>query len=107
MLLQVLKSVGAYTVALDYYGQGKPGALSLAFTVSNRKALQHQLARLPPGQELEDTSTSKVRFYESCRITLHIFWFALVLQFSLDTLVFDPTTDAESHLQILVTRLKM
>jgi hypothetical protein len=97
MLLQNLELVGAYTTALDYYHRGKSGGLSLAVITKTKWALQQQLLLLPPAQELHKTPLSKLSFYECCRLTLHIFGLAVV---------FIDTSDAFSHLQTLVTRLK-
>jgi hypothetical protein len=97
MLFQNLELVGAYTTALDYYHRGKPGGLSLAVITRTKWALQQQLLLLPPAQELNKTPLSKLSFYECCRLTLHIFGLAVV---------FIDTSDAYSHLQALVTRLK-
>ena len=96
MLLQNLELVGAYTTALDYYHQGKPGGLSLAVITRIKWALQQQLLLLPPAQELNEIPLFKLSFYECCRLTLHIFGLAVV---------FIDTSDAYSHLQTLVTRL--
>jgi hypothetical protein len=97
MLLQNLELVGAYTTALSYYHRRKPGGLGLAAITRIKWALQQQLLLLPPAQELNDTPLSKLIFYECCQLTLHIFGLAVV---------FIDTSDAYSHLQILVTRLK-
>ncbi|KAN0116806.1 hypothetical protein V8E51_002783 [Hyaloscypha variabilis] len=97
MLLQNLELVGAYTTALDYYHRGKSGGLSLAVITRTKWALQQQLLLLSPAQELNKTPLSKLSFYECCRLTLHIFGLAVV---------FIDTSDAYSHLQTLVTRLK-
>ena len=97
MLLQNLNWVGAYTTALDYYHRGKPGGLSLAVITRTKWALQQQLLLLPPAHELSKCPLSKLSFYECCRLTLHIFGLAVV---------FIDTSDAYSHLQTLVTRLK-
>lgn len=96
-LLQNLELLGAYTTALDYHHQGKSGGLSLAVITRTKWALQQQLLLLPSGRELNKTPLSKVSFYECCRLTLHIFGLAVV---------FIDTSNAYSHLQTLVTRLK-
>jgi hypothetical protein len=97
MLLQNLEGVGAYTLALDYYHQGKPGGLSLGDIARMRWALQQQLLLLPTAQEIKG-SLSERSFYECCRVTLLIFGLAVI---------FIATSDSYAHLQTLVTRLKI
>jgi hypothetical protein len=97
-MLQVLDSIGAFTLAVDYYLQGKPFGLKLGAIGRMRTAVQQRLLLLPTAEELSIPSSSskpKPNIYECCRLTALIYGVAVVF----------PVPNSHSVLQELVRRL--
>ena len=76
-MLQVLDSMGAVTMAIDDYVQGKPGGLTLGEIVKTKTAVEKQLLLLPTAEELNITPSSKPSLYEFYRLTAIIFSVAI------------------------------
>ena len=95
-MLQGLDSMGAVTMAIDDYVQGKPGGPAIGSIVRIKTAVQKRFLFLPTLEELNITPSSKLNLYESCRLTAIIFSVA----------VFFPLPNTYSVLQTLVQRLK-
>ena len=99
-MLQVLDSIGAFTLAVDYYLQGNPLGLKLIEIARTQAAVQQRLLLLPTAEELGIPSSSstpkpKPNIYECCRLTALIYGVAVVL----------PVPNSHSVLQELVRRL--
>jgi Fungal specific transcription factor domain len=97
-MLQVLDSMGAFTLAVDYYLQGSPFGLKLGAMARMRTAVQQRLLLLPTAEELgipSPLSEPKPNIYECCRLTALIYGVAVVL----------PVPHSHSMLQELVRRL--
>lgn len=95
-MLQVLDTMGAFTLAIKHYLQGKPEGLTLGQLARTRTAIEKRLLMLPSGEELKITTESWPNVYECCRLTAMIFGVAVVL----------PIPNTFDVLQIYVTRLK-
>lgn len=95
-MLQVLDSMGAYTLAITYYLQGKPFSLGLGEINRTRLAVQHRLVLLPASEELSTVPSSKPNIYECCRLAALIFGVAVVY----------PIPNPHNVLLELVRRLK-
>jgi hypothetical protein len=97
-MLQVLDLIGAFTLAVDCYLQGKPFGLKLGAIGRTRTAVQQRLLLLPTAEELSiplSLSKPKPNIYECCRLTALIYSVAVVL----------PVPNSHSVLQELVRRL--
>ena len=99
-MLEVLDSIGAFTLAVDYYLQGNPFGLKLGAVARTRTAVQQRLLLLPTAEELGIPLSSsnpkpKPNIYECCRLTALIYSVAVVL----------PLPNSHSVLQELVRRL--
>ena len=97
-MLEALDSIGAFTLAVDYYLQGKPFGLKLGAMARTRTAVQQSLLLLPTAEELSIPSSSSKRkpnIYECCRLTALIYGVAVVF----------PVPSSQSVLQELVRRL--
>ena len=95
-MLQVLDSMGAYTLAITYYFQGKPFSLGLGEINRTRLAVQHRLVLLPASEELSFIPSSKPNIYECCRLAALVFGVAVVY----------PIPNPHNVLLELVRRLK-
>jgi hypothetical protein len=95
-MLQGLDLMGALTMALDDYVQGRPGVLTFEKTVKAKTAVQKRFLFLPTSAELNITPLAKAGFYESCRLTAIIFSVA----------AFYPLPNTYNALQTMVQRLK-
>ena len=95
-MLQALDAMGALTLAINHFLQGKPGGLTLGQLARTRAAIVKRLFMLPSGEELKLLSTIGPNIYECCRLTAMIFVVAVVL----------PIPNTYDVLQIYVTRLK-
>lgn len=99
-MLQVLDSIGAFTLAVDYYLQGNPLGLKLIEIARTQAAVQQRLLLLPTAEELGISSflskpKPKPNIYECCRLTFLIYSVAVVF----------PVPNSHSVLQELVRRL--
>ena len=97
-MLQVLNSISAFTLAVDYYLQGKPFGLKLGAIARARTAIQQRLLLLQTAEELSIPSSSskpKPNIYECCRLTALIYGVGVVF----------PVPNSHSVLQELVRRL--
>jgi hypothetical protein len=97
-MLQVLGSIGAFTLAVDYYLHGRPFGLKIGAIARTRTAVQQRLLLLPTADELGipwSLSKPKPNIYEGCRLTALIYGVAVVL----------PVPNSHSVLQELVRRL--
>jgi hypothetical protein len=95
-MLQVLDSISAFTLAVDYYLQGKPFGLKLGAIARVRTAIQQRLLLLQTAEELNiPSSSSKPNIYECCRLTALIYSVGVLL----------PVPNSHSVLQELVRRL--
>jgi hypothetical protein len=97
-MLQVLDLIGALTLAVDYYLQGKPCGLKLGAIGRTRTTVQQRLLLLPTAEELSiplSLSKPKPNIYECCRLTALIYSVAVVF----------PVPNSHSVLQELVRRL--
>jgi hypothetical protein len=97
-MLQVLDSIGGFSLAVDYYLQGKPFGLKLGAIARARTAVQQRLLLLQSAEELGIPSSSpkpKPNIYECCRLTALIYGVGVVF----------PVPNSGSVLQELVGRL--
>jgi hypothetical protein len=97
-MLQVLDSISDFTLAVDYYLQGKPFGLKLGAIARVRTAIQQRLLLLQTAEELSippSSSKPKPNIYECCRLTALIYGVGVVL----------PVPNSHSVLQELVRRL--
>jgi hypothetical protein len=97
-MLQVLDSIGAFTLAVDYYLQGNPFGLKLGAVARTRTAVQQRLLLLPTAEELSIPSSSskpKPNIYECCRLAALIYGVAVVF----------PVPNSHGLLQELARRL--
>jgi hypothetical protein len=97
-MLQVLDSIGGFTLAVGHYLQGKPFGLKLGEIAGARTAVQQRLLLLQTAEELNIPSSSskpKPNIYECCRLTALIYSVGVVL----------PVPNSHSVLQELVRRL--
>jgi hypothetical protein len=95
-MLHVFDAMGAVTMAIDHYLQGKPAGLTFGEIARTRTAIQKRLLLLPTAEELNITFSSTPNIYECCRLTAIIFSVAVVF----------PIPNTYDVLQNLVQRLK-
>ena len=97
-MLQVLDSIGGFTLAVGHYLRGKPFGLKLGAIARARIAVQQKLLLLQTADELNIPSSStkpKPNIYECCRLTALIYGVGVVF----------PVPNSHSVLQELVRRL--
>jgi hypothetical protein len=95
-MLEVLDIMGAITLAIHHYLQGKPAGLSIGQIARTRIAVERRLLLLPSVEELNPNLVFMPNLYECCRLTAMIFGVAVVF----------PISNNTSMLQMYVTRLK-
>jgi len=97
-MLQVFDSIGALTLAINHYLQGKPAGLSLGQIARTRIDAEKRLLLLPGAEELDlnPDQVSTPNLYECCRWTAMIYALAVVY----------PMPDNFNVLQVYVARLK-
>jgi hypothetical protein len=95
-MLDVLDIMGAITLAIHHYLQGKPAGLSIGQIARTRIAVERCLLLLPGAEELKLNPVFMPSLYECCRLTAMIFGVAVVF----------PISNNTSVLQMYVTRLK-
>jgi hypothetical protein len=98
-MLQTFDLIGAMTLAIDHYLQGKSCSLSIGEIARTRTAVQQRVLLLPWPEELNRTpmTSPKPNIYECCRLTALIFSVAVVC----------PVPNSYNLLQNLVRRLKI
>jgi len=95
-MLGILDALGAITLAINHYLQGKPAGLTLGQIIRTRTAIEQRLLLLPSAEELDIEWPSNTDIYECCRLTAIIFSVAVIF----------PIPNTYDVLQTLVQKLK-
>jgi hypothetical protein len=82
-MLQVIEAMGAFTLAINYYQQGRTGCLTIGELIQIRTGVEKSLLLLPTAEELNippASNGSSPDVYECCRLATMIFGIAVVFQ---------------------------
>lgn len=98
-MLDVLDSMKAATIAIDYYLEGKPAGLTLGQIVKARTGVQKHLILLPTAKVLNSNrpELQVPNIYEVCRLTALIFSVGVTF----------PIPNTYNVLQFLVREIKL